>query len=301
MALERVRTALAGRWRRLAVHGLFLLLSGGVLAALVVSSWPQLSTYDWRVRWWPLAAAVPAYLVALGLAIYAWSRLLQHLGGRLSYREHLRIYALTLVAARLPGAPWHIAGRAVLYKERGLSRRVTALAAGMEILMIASAGAVTGLLILPQTMSAYPWLWLSVLALAVAGLVLIHPRFTPWALRLLKQTEMPPQLSYRQLLLVMGVYVADWAAGGVVLFALASMVYAVPLSDLPLVIGAWSLSGTLATLVVVVPSGLGLREVTLSLLLGLIMPAGVAVMVAVIVRIFFTLIELIVALAASRL
>ncbi len=297
--LEQFRLWLTSRWARYLLEGAVLLLTGGVLGTMVLRAWPMLAAYHWEVRLWPLGLAVGAYPVALALAVYAWGQIVRHLGGELSFPQHFRIYALTLVAARLPGAPWHIAGRAALYKSLGISRRIILLASGLELVMVISAGAVTGLLILPLTQQNQQWLWVVLLLAAIAGIVIVHPSVIRRVLQLLGREDTEVKLSGRRLLLVLAVYVLDWAVGGVILYTLILTIYRLPLNQILWVIGAWGLSGATASIVLVVPSGLGVREITLSFLLGLIVPQGIAPLVAVLARIFFTAIELVMSLVVT--
>jgi hypothetical protein len=53
------------------------------------------------------------------LAVFGWSRIMQWFDRSQGFREHFRIYCSTMIAGRIPGAPWHLAGRAVLYKQIG--------------------------------------------------------------------------------------------------------------------------------------------------------------------------------------
>jgi hypothetical protein len=56
-----------------------------------------------------------------------------------------------------------------------------------------------------------------------------------------------------------------------------------------------------ASLIFLSPSGLGIKEITLSLLLALFIPAGLAVVIAILMRLYLTAAEFVWAIAASRL
>jgi hypothetical protein len=67
------------------------------------------------------------------------------------------------------------------------------------------------------------------------------------------------------------------------------------------VVGVWALSGSVSMLALFSPSSFGVRDITLSFLLGLLIPAGIGVIVALAIRVFITLLELLAAVSASTL
>jgi len=75
-----------------------------------------------------------------------------------------------------------------------------------------------------------------------------------------------------------------------------------PLSETEVValVGAWGLSGALGSLAVFSPSGLGIREVSLTLLLAPLLSVSQAAFVAVFMRVLTTGLELAWALIAWR-
>jgi glycosyltransferase 2 family protein len=294
-----VRAWSSRRWLRRLVALAVVGLSGGVLAWMLLASWPDLAATRGQWRAWPIAAAAAVYALDLLLAVWAWSRLLRTLAPPLAYRQHFRIYGLTLVAGRIPGAPWHLLGRTVLYGQQGLSRRVTALAAGIELVIIVVSGFIVGQLVgyvLPER--AWPVLALAVL---VAVLLLLHPgllrRLVTWAAR----GEPAQVLRHRDVLGLLAAYCLVWLVGGAMLYLVILAIYPLPVAALPGVIGAWGLSGSLAVMAIFSPSGLGIREITLTALLALYVPLGVAVAAAIATRILLTGLELAAAGAASRL
>jgi len=72
-------------------------------------------------------------------------------------------------------------------------------------------------------------------------------------------------------------------------------IYPLPVNQLLLVVGAWSLSNLATTLMAFLPVGLGLRELAFGALLSLFMPPGVAALVAILSRVFMTVCEVLMA------
>ena len=262
---------------------------------------PTLTTVEWHPNLGALGAAGGLYAVYLPLVAGAWGLILQELGATIPFREHLRIYCLTLVAGRIPGAPWHIAGRAVLYKAHGVGMAITGTAVALEMILVVVSGTITGLLIWPKLpqdtqMQLY---WLA--PVPVVCLALMHPALIRIVVDRFAHPEVPILVRYDRLLLLLLVYIVLWMMGGCVLYAVIVALYPLSLSELPWVIGAWSISGVAATIAFISPSSFGIKEIALSLLLTLFVPAGLVVIIAILVRLLLTGIEYLWAIAASRL
>jgi hypothetical protein len=103
------------------------------------------------------------------------------------------------------------------------------------------------------------------------------------------------ELRYIQTINWLFIYFLIWMIGGVVLYLMTISFYPLNLSVLPNIIGAWCLSGSVAILMVFLPVGLGLRELTLGLLLSSILPPGISAVIAILSRIIFTIFEIILA------
>jgi len=262
---------------------------------------PTLLTYHWQLQIWPLLLGFAIYALDLGLAVLGWSIIMGHLTNPLSLREHFRIYCMTLAAKRIPGVPWHLVGRVALYKQLGISGSVTSIAAGLEMILIVVAGILSSTLIgfgLPETMRHY-WVWFG--PVLVIGLILMHPALVRQVLHRFGHKQLAVPLHYRDMLLLLGVYLLVWGVGGCMLYVMILALYPLSWTQLPGVIGVWGLSGVVASLVLFSPAGLGIKELTLSVLLALFVPAGLAVIIALLMRVYLTTAELVWAMVASRL
>jgi hypothetical protein len=173
---------------------------------------------------------------------------------------------------------------------------------GLELIFMLIARILVTLLALPlmaPTDLSRPGLLLGGLLL---GLLLVHPVTLRFLLGRLKAGgETIPGVRYRDSALLVGLYAVVWALGGMILFAITKAVYPLPWDTFPGILGAWSLSGVIASISTFTPSGFGLREITLSILLTPFMPAGMSVVIALVTRVFLSLCELVWALGASRL
>jgi hypothetical protein len=289
------------RWIRVMVKLGFLLVSAAVLGWVLFQYRDTLATYPWHIQPILVLLAIVVYYVDLLLAIWGWSRLIDRMGVRLPLREHGRIYALTLVAGRIPGAPWHIASRAAAYGQHGVSKRLVGVTSAIEMILICVSGLLCGFLVLPLLPTPQRALgWLLAVVILI-GVIMLHPKTIRWLLRLVRRHNLDFRLGYRDSIIALLQYSAVWIVGGVLLFSCMQVLYPVPVFLLPSVIGIWSLSGGISTIVQFSPTGFGLRELTLSALLLLIVPPAIAVVIAIVMRVFLTATELMAALVVSQL
>ncbi len=280
--------------------GFLFLLSVVFLAGMLWRYWPTLSTFPWEINPLPALFGCLIYTAALLLVVLVWSLVMQQLGVHLSFGEHLRIYCLTFVGIRIPGAPWHVAGRAVLYKRHGIAGSISGVAAGLELLLAIVSGLIAGLLIwfsLPESMQTQ-LIWLAFVV--VAALVLMHPSVVRKIMKRLGHAEEDVHLRYRDMLLSLLLYLIVWFMNGAVLYLVICALYPLPLTVLPAVTGAGALAGAISLLSVVSPSSFGLKEIALTVLLGLLIPPGLAVIVAILMRLLLTATEFVWVIAASR-
>ena len=297
---RRART-LGSRRIRWLMTGLIFVFSGLILGWMLWHYLPTLLTYRWKLQVLPLILGFAIYTLDLLLAVLGWSIIMGQLAHQLDFREHFRIYCVTLVAGRIPGAPWHLAGRVALYKRLGVKGSVTSVAAGLEIILIIVSGILSGALIgfsLPENLQQY-LVWMGLVL--VIGLGLMHPSVVRKVLQWLGHNQAAVRLRYRDMLSLLGLYVLAWGVGGCMLYMMILALYPLPWTQLPGVIGAWGLSGVVASLIFLSPTGLGIKEITLSLLLALFIPAGLAVVIAILMRLYLTAAEFAWAIAASRL
>jgi uncharacterized membrane protein YbhN (UPF0104 family) len=281
----------SGAWRRalwtaakVIVVGAALFFVGKVLA----DNWP-----DVRAGWRPprlseLAAAAVAlfasyfYLYRVSLAV------LRRVGYRLDFRAGLRPFFYSLLGRYIPGRVAVAVGKIYLYERRGVPRLGAALAVAYENVFAAVGGVAVALALAAVLTDAFSWV---ALALAAAGavtlVILVQPpllrRILAWPLKKMRLGELGPAilinrrgsfafaLAYATYCVALGVFFAFFAAAFVPL-GTAGAVQAG---------AAFVAAAVLGYVAVFAPSGLGVREGLLVLLLQRHMSAGEAAFLAV--------------------
>lgn len=309
MHIENVRQRLE-KWgsisvkptMRRAIAGAVMLLSFGYLGWILARNWGSLVAYDWQVDLRQVALAFVCYSVALGLAVVGWSLIMRHLTPMTHMSRHLKYYTYTNLLKRLPGPLLNVLGRAYFYGQEGIAKPLTVTISLLEWAVIVLSGLLVYLVTSP--FMPIPRAWRSPLipgAVLLIGMLLIRPKTFRAALRLFGQDGLPISFRYTDLFLWLIVYSLVWIAGGVVLYVGINSIYSLPLRHLPAVVGIWVASGIIPTLMLIIPMGFGLKELTLSFLLGHLMPAPLAVVVALLMRLGLTLFEIIWGLVAFSL
>lgn len=257
----------------------------------------------------PGAVTAPWYLVmAVGIDVLAylclmlgWALLMRAVGVALSARQVGEGYMLSFLPRYVPGTIWGYLSRSEwLAQSAGVGYRQSGIASVLEIGLQVLTAAICATFLL-----ASPAWQIAGVGLGI-GASLAAWHFGPlfWS-RLDRGTRgaRPIRLPWRYLLAVLAVYAGFWYLHGVSTWLVAQSIGAAgtltALSATPIFAASW----LVGFLVVLVPSGLGVREWTLNYLLvtNSGMPADAAAFVAVVVRLAIILAELLLLLwAATR-
>jgi uncharacterized membrane protein YbhN (UPF0104 family) len=301
-ALRQRAAAIPPAWRRRLFSGLGLALSLaalGILAWLVYRERATLLPHLRTVHPARLAPVVALYALDLAVVALAWASIANALGIRVSLARHLRIFAASNAARRLPGTIWYVGGRGALYGRVGVSPRPILVGSAVELALLwvsALAIAAAGVLaLLPQQRWLYAGLAVVVL------LALLNPVTLDWAIRRTTRGQGDITLLRRQVYGWLVAYLLAWVLGGLVLFAIIAMFQPIGLTAVPLVVAAWTVSATLSMLTFFLPSGFGVMELSLTALLAPIVSPGLAVVAALAMRVLVTALDVLFGLTAYAL
>lgn len=290
------------RWGGL-VAGLAII---GALVWTVVDAWDVVTSFDWQPSAGWLVLAVVLALASFALSALAYEAIL---GGL--HRPPppvlatVSAWARSLLGRYVPGNVLMIVGRAVMAEAHGVPKRVTVAATTYEqviALIAASLLAVVALLDIGSGSAVGPAAWL-VLGVPLAA-VLLHPRvFGPissWAFRRVRREPIAVLLPFGRVVLMIGWYLVTSALLGLAVWSFMRGIGGPDIGDPIGVASGFLLAFVVSMLVFIVPSGLGVRDAILALVLARQVPGGVAVALSVSSRLFLILVELVfVAIAAA--
>lgn len=281
-------------WRYI-ISIIVLTVSVGFLAHKAYTIWDTLKGYGWQIRYVYLLPSFLLFVIQILVVSWGWQSLMNHLAQPLPFREHLRIYTYTNLMRRIPaGLVWLITGRVYAYKQRRISARLTAVGSFLEFVLTV----LTGLPLAALACSAFGVVSLEAgIALAAVALILalivIHPVTMGRLLSLARQETLPSALSYRTTLTWALIYGLLWPIGGVGLWLIACMFVPAPVEQIPLAISAMVLSSLIAFVTLLSPSGLGVKEMSLTILLSAFLAEPLPLLVALAIRAVWTVYDVI--------
>lgn len=249
----------------------------------------------------PRLAASSLLLVAgYGFSAALWGRLVVDLGGpRLGAADSIRLFMIANLGRYVPGKVWQIAGLAVLARRKGVPA-VTATGAavlGQGIALMAATAVGLGAL-LGGSATMHRWgligAGLLVVGVALATVPSVFDRAAGLWFRLARQ-EPPPGLRSVHALQWFLLYFLNW-----LLYALAFGVLVASFGqggNLLAMGSAFAAAYVVGYVAIFAPAGAGVRELTLVGLLAPSMGAASAGALAVIARIWTTVVELVPAAA----
>ena len=224
------------------------------------------------VGWATLAIAVGVTLLAHTWSGWVWTWILHELNQPVSSSQFIQIYLKTNIAKYLPGNVWHYYGRITAAKTAGVPAGAATLSVLLEPLLMAAAALAIVLLSIQSVArnSRVTLQGLSLLGLA-AVLMAIHPWFLNVAIRFLGFLKLKATNSstvdasvglvrypLRPLLGELGFLGLRGTGFLLTLLALKPL----ELSQIPLLLGAFSFAWLLGLVVPGAPGGIGVFEAT---------------------------------------
>lgn len=302
----RVGRRLFSGWTGRLISALFLLITLGIITQILLSNWDTLTTFQWQLRPIWLLAIFIFFLIDLLVATWAWHLLVAGLANYHNFRRSAKICWYSNLARRIPTPVWYIAGRAVMYEQVGVSKLTISLLSTLELIFFFLSGLVTTLLTLPfwvippHLRAGMTQVWL-LLPLLILSLLLVHPRVLETLWRRLRPGAALQPLRWQTTVTWLGYYMLTWIFGAFILFSAINLLTPLPLSEFITVIGIWSLAGSISLAGSLTISLVGVREISLILLLAILIPSPAALIVAILMRLIWLAGETFSALASLKL
>jgi glycosyltransferase 2 family protein len=280
-----------------------ILAVAAFFAYAIFRNWNDFTSQQWQFSWVWLVLAVVATVTNSLVYVFIWGVILGRLGRRLPYRQLFTIMSLAYLARYIPGSLWSIVGAVYLGKKQGLPAGLSSLSLALHLLTQLISAALVVIICLPfWPGEAYRTTAYLLLPLAAVALALVHPRVLGYlyglVARLAKQRPMALELRYSDTLTVLVLWLGCWLVNGLAGWAAVNAVYPSSAGQIVAITGVFALSWAASFLVFLAPSGLGVMEGTLALLLSVFLPTPIAVMVAILARVLKTLNDLLCAAAA---
>lgn len=273
-----------------------------LMIALLVSQWQELAAYRWRFSpaWLLLSAGF--MLAAWALEIAIWRGLLRLLGATLPWFAAMRIWFLSAVVRYIPGNIWQPLSM-TLYAQKHAIRPETTLTSYLlyqVVLLLASMPLAAFYFLYTGNWgvltawvgNATLWLVAGIL-LPVAAFLLVPTwllRLLNWLLRKVGRAPIDAHLGRGALFALLVACMLNWLLWGATFAALTFGVTALTpaqIGDLWLhLVVAYPIAYTVGFLSLITPSGIGVREGTLYLLLAPMLPGSFVTVASLAMRVW---------------
>jgi uncharacterized membrane protein YbhN (UPF0104 family) len=272
-----------------------LAVVAGFFVATLAARWNDVISLKWRLDPWLFAVATVLLALSYGLVAWLWGLALHRYAGTRT-SAGARIWFLSNLARYVPGNIWSYVGAVELARREGVARRVTLAVMALTQVLSVGVAVATGLpvLLAERASLGRPALLGALVVGAVAGLAVV---FRGKLLELARRRV--PEFDPRELTpsagtaawLVAG-YAVYWLVTGLAFAALVAALHPLAAADVPLVVAAYAAAYAAGFLALLTPAGLGVREGVLVVALAPVLPAGPALVVALVSRVWMMLVEL---------
>jgi hypothetical protein len=289
-------------WLKIAAGTAIVLASFYFLASRLIRDWHQIPVA--RLRFSPLQlVGAFAILLLLHFPLYGWlwRTILTTLGASIRISTATAITAVAAIGKYAPGKVWFTLGRMSLVKQEGVAEDKVLVSVVLEIAFTLLAGLVllgSAVALIPRGQVPTPVYLLFLLA-PLCLLCLYPPvmnRVIGIGLKWLKRPRIELQLTYSRLLAILGICLLDWTVQGFGSFVLLGSFCPLSIRQLPVLLGGYAISWMTGFLVLISPAGLGVREGVFTLILKTVVPEPLAIIAALVTRVWMTVGELTAAL-----
>jgi uncharacterized membrane protein YbhN (UPF0104 family) len=290
---------------------LFLALALLFIFLLLRSQWAELSQYPWQLQPVWLFVSALFLVAAWSLEIQIWRRLLAVMDARLPYRSAARIWFLSAIVRYVPGNIWQPLSMTLQCQRLGIVPEATLTSVVFyQLLTLLAASPIAALyfgvtgnwgLLTSALASWTPFLVAAGLAPVV--FFVIRPA---WLIELvnflLARLHRPPLaagLTRRNAAFVLFLGMIDWLLWGAAFAALAIGLQEYTAADMlrlfPHLVASYAIAYAVGFVSLLTPSGLGVREGAVYLLLAPLLGGGAVTVAAIAMRVWITLGELLAA------
>ncbi|MEO8784789.1 MAG: lysylphosphatidylglycerol synthase domain-containing protein [Candidatus Saccharimonadales bacterium] len=253
---------------------------------------------DIRINWYWMGWSVLVALIFRYLMVVIWRVILRALGApRLpSFRLMTDIYAKSWLARYIPGTvPW-IAGKIVMAASYGISKSRLTVSSLLEAGMQVASAVVVSLVLIgfsPRISSIPLVLRVLLVAASAAGLVVLSPpifnRLLTLAHKLFRKGDPHVELKINGSAVWRSFswfVLATFINGAACFLLIHALVPSLPGNLFLYVVGAFALAGAIGMATPLLPSGIGVRDGALLVLLSAVFPRDIALAVTVISRVW---------------
>jgi uncharacterized membrane protein YbhN (UPF0104 family) len=290
---------------------LFLALALLFIVLLLRSQWAELSQHTWQLNPFWLIVSAFFLLGAWALEIQIWRQLLRVIGAELPSGPATRIWFLSAIVRYVPGSIWQPLSMTLQCQRRGIAPEATLTSVVFyQILVLLAASPIAAVYfsvtgnwgLLTGVLQAWtPWLVAT--GLTPVLLFIVRPSWliemVNFVLAKFQRAPLTAGLTRLNAASLLLLSIVDWLLWGACFAALTFALQAYAPTEIlaltPHLVAGYAIAYVVGLVSLITPSGLGVREGALYLLLAPLVGGGVVTVAAIAMRLWVTLGELLAA------
>jgi hypothetical protein len=253
----------------------------------------ELTIYSINLVWSLVITITALFLGGLG-----WWFSLRTVDQTIKLSEAMRIHSVSNLAKYLPGYAWQLLSKGYLTKKIGVPTKMIGIAMTLELTQIIIGGLWVIILFFPDEIyqsiqfireSAF---FFRILRYVLLAIITLFPILLPWIIKKVDPRRATVSMNSYQLILASGSILAGWLLFGIAFWMIGDAISPVPYQSIPIFIFSLAVSFLIGFLIIIIPASIGVRESLMVFLLGNLLTAPVAVIVAAMSRLILTISEL---------
>jgi len=264
------------------------------IAIRIRANWDEITSHHFAVQPIWLISSLSTLCLAFFWFSCGWEQILRRMGYRFRLLAVLHIWYKAQLCKYVPGFLLPVVGRAHWGRTMGLPWPVAVSSTVLEAIFMLLGATIVFLTVLPlhAQLSRLGDMRIYFLLLPLGLIFFLHPPVLKWGLRLAHSESRDVNLRYSDILYLLAGYVMRWILAGTAFILLVQAVHPLSMGDWPFLAASFTLAWAVGFITVFAPGGIGVREVVLVALLETVMPTAIAVILALLSRLWWIAAEL---------
>jgi glycosyltransferase 2 family protein len=281
---------------------ILLILIISAVTWFILHNFNEITRYNFRIKWPYLILAFLFVNAAYLVTVFIWTRLAMSFGLNVPILSAGKAWFVSQLGKYVPGKVTLLLVRLDAY--RGYSKRKITVATGIEYIAMLASAFVLSLVALASAFQIVPYYirWFAGVG-TVLFLFLLWPplslHFINLILKFLKREQIEEFPPYGLLLRFVGAYILAGLLQGMGLYFILNSLLPVDFRYFLIITGAYEVAGLIGIAAVFAPSGIGVREGVLFLVLPAFIPMPAVIIGTIVMRLIVTFTELFLAFVFS--
>lgn len=253
---------------------------------IAIKQWQVLQNSGWSFEYSLFLPSVLGVTILIFLSVYGWNLTLAALGKDITFKKSLIIWAISFPTRYIPGGIWVYATRLSLAKTEGIDIPTNILSMYLETILTVIASITVGLVALYSTVNQ-PVHWEITLLIWLCSFILLHPKILTPILKLVKNNQFLyisnslNLLTLKKTSKLIFYYTVYWILCCIFFLCFVLSIHWIEVKYWLLVGSSFALCYFFGFIIFFIPSGVGIRESALYLMLSPILPHEINLLVSV--------------------